>query len=111
MRVARRLLIGGRVQGVGFRWFAKDAAAREGVCGYVRNLPDGRVEAFVEGDAEAVTRVEAVPALGDLITRPHERGLEERTHLRIVIHHQNFGRFHPLRKLKRGDNIGRAIEA
>ena len=58
MRVARRFLISGRVQGVGFRWFAKDAAAREGVCGFVRNLPDGRVEAFVEGDAEAVTRVE-----------------------------------------------------
>ena len=58
MRIARRLLIAGRVQGVGFRWFAKDAAAREGVCGFVRNLPDGRVEAFVEGDQEAVTRVE-----------------------------------------------------
>jgi acylphosphatase len=58
MRVARRFLIGGRVQGVGFRWFTRDAAAREGVCGFVRNLSDGRVEAFVEGDAEAVTRVE-----------------------------------------------------
>jgi acylphosphatase len=58
MRVARRLLISGRVQGVGFRWFAHDAARREGVTGWVRNLPDGRVEAYVEGDAESVTRVE-----------------------------------------------------
>jgi acylphosphatase len=58
MRVARRFLISGRVQGVGFRWFAHDAASREGVTGWVRNLPDGRVEAHVEGDAEAVTRVE-----------------------------------------------------
>ena len=58
MIVARRLLISGRVQGVGFRWFAHDAAVREGVAGWVRNLPDGRVEALVEGDAEAVTRVE-----------------------------------------------------
>jgi acylphosphatase len=58
MKVARRFLIAGRVQGVGFRWFAKDTAAREGVCGYVRNLPDGRVEAFVEGENDAVTRVE-----------------------------------------------------
>jgi len=58
MRIARRFVISGRVQGVGFRWFTKDAAVREGVTGWVRNLPDGRVEALVEGDAEAVTRIE-----------------------------------------------------
>ena len=58
MRVARRYVITGRVQGVGFRYFTQDAALREGVTGWVRNLPDGRVEALVEGDAEAVTRVE-----------------------------------------------------
>jgi acylphosphatase len=58
MRVARRFLISGRVQGVGFRWFTKDAADREGATGWVKNLPDGRVEALVEGELEAVTRVE-----------------------------------------------------
>ena len=58
MRVARRYLIRGRVQGVGFRYFARDVALREGVTGWVRNLPDGRVEARVEGELEAVTRVE-----------------------------------------------------
>ena len=58
MRIARRFVISGRVQGVGFRWFARDVAVREGVTGYVRNLPDGRVEALAEGDAESVTRVE-----------------------------------------------------
>jgi acylphosphatase len=58
MRVARRFVISGRVQGVGFRYFTQNAAAREGVTGWVQNLPDGRVEAFVEGDEEAVTRVE-----------------------------------------------------
>jgi acylphosphatase len=58
MRVARRFVVRGRVQGVGFRYFTQEAALREGVTGWVRNLPDGQVEALVEGDAEAVTRVE-----------------------------------------------------
>ena len=58
MIVARRFVITGRVQGVGFRVFAEAAAAREGTHGFVRNLPDGTVEAFVEGDQEAVDRVE-----------------------------------------------------
>ena len=58
MRIARRYLVSGRVQGVGFRYFVHAAAIREGVTGYVRNMPDGRVEALVEGDEEAVTRVE-----------------------------------------------------
>ena len=46
------------MQGVGFRFFAEAAAVREGVHGYIRNLPDGRVEALVEGAQEAVDRVE-----------------------------------------------------
>ena len=58
MQIARRFVINGRVQGVGFRWFTKDAAMREGVTGWVRNLPDGRVEALVEGDTEAVMRLD-----------------------------------------------------
>ena len=58
MRVARRFVISGKVQGVGFRWFTQDTATREGLKGWVRNLPDGRVEALLEGEDEAVTRVE-----------------------------------------------------
>jgi acylphosphatase len=46
---ARRFLIKGRVQGVGFRYFAVQAARRAGVTGRVRNLPDGAVEAIAEG--------------------------------------------------------------
>ncbi|MFL6466875.1 MAG: acylphosphatase [Pyrinomonadaceae bacterium] len=54
MAVARRLYISGLVQGVGFRYFALRVAARHQVRGYVRNLPDGRVEAFVQGNEPAV---------------------------------------------------------
>jgi len=60
MRVARRYLISGRVQGVGFRFFAEAAGQREGLQGWVRNLPDGRVEIVSEGDAEALERFERV---------------------------------------------------
>ena len=58
MRVARRYRISGRVQGVGFRYFAQSAAGREGVHGWIRNLPDGGVEALAEGDAESLERFE-----------------------------------------------------
>lgn len=64
MLIARRFVISGRVQGVGFRYFVEDVAHREGVTGYVRNLPDGRVEALVEGDLDAVTRVERAIRMG-----------------------------------------------
>jgi acylphosphatase len=58
MVVARRFLIAGHVQGVGFRFFVQDHASVEGVHGYVRNLEDGRVETVIEGDEEAVVRME-----------------------------------------------------
>jgi acylphosphatase len=58
MVVARRYLISGRVQGVGFRYFTEAAATRDGVLGWVRNLPDGRVEIAAQGDAEALARFE-----------------------------------------------------
>ena len=59
MRVARRYMISGRVQGVGYRWFTHAAAERENIHGSVRNLGDGRVEAIAEGDADAIERFEA----------------------------------------------------
>ncbi len=46
--------ISGRVQGVFFRAYTQDAARSHGVTGWVRNLPDGRVEAVFEGDDRAV---------------------------------------------------------
>ena len=72
MRVARRYVISGRVQGVGFRWFTQDAASREGVVGWVRNLPDGRVEALIEGDDESVLRMERALRRGPSSARVEE---------------------------------------
>jgi acylphosphatase len=51
MRVsAKRYLVRGRVQGVGYRYFAQGAAERLGVTGFVRNLPSGEVEVHAEAD-------------------------------------------------------------
>jgi len=55
--IAKKLVIHGRVQGVGFRFSMIDAARDAGVVGWVRNRYDGAVEAFVQGDAAAVERV------------------------------------------------------
>ena len=54
-----RLLISGRVQGVCFRVYARDEARRLGLRGWVRNLPDGRVEAMAQGDAVKLGTFEA----------------------------------------------------
>lgn len=56
---ARRYLVSGTVQGVGYRWFVRRAAADLGVVGWVRNLPDGSVEAEAAGSPEALAAFEA----------------------------------------------------
>jgi acylphosphatase len=52
--VAYRVYVSGIVQGVGYRAFTKRLAHSYGLTGWVKNLPDGRVEAFVQGDEEVV---------------------------------------------------------
>ncbi|MCS7262009.1 MAG: acylphosphatase [Aquificaceae bacterium] len=52
--IALRVFVGGVVQGVGYRAFAKRTAESYGLSGWVRNLPDGRVELFVQGSKEVV---------------------------------------------------------
>lgn len=52
--VRQRILFTGRVQGVGFRQTTCLIARHHPVTGYVRNLPDGRVEAVVEGESAAI---------------------------------------------------------
>jgi acylphosphatase len=58
MRVARRYLVRGRVQGVGFRYFTQAAAVRAGLSGWVRNNPDGTVEIAAAGEVDALERLE-----------------------------------------------------
>ncbi|HLA12767.1 MAG TPA: acylphosphatase [Pyrinomonadaceae bacterium] len=54
MKVARKFLIRGDVQGVGYRFFGQRAAARHQVVGYIRNNSDGTVEALAEGPPQNV---------------------------------------------------------
>lgn len=53
-RTARRFLVSGRVQGVGYRHFVLRAGRRLGLSGWTRNLEDGRVEILAEGAGESL---------------------------------------------------------
>ena len=57
--IARRIVVHGRVQGVGFRYSMADAAYAVGIDGWVRNRADGSVEAFVQGDPQVIERIVA----------------------------------------------------
>lgn len=59
-----RLVVEGAVQGVGFRWFARQTAQRLGVAGWVKNRADGSVEIAVGGDDERVEQFAAAMARG-----------------------------------------------
>jgi len=69
MIVARKLILSGRVQRVGFRWFALEAAQREGITGWVRNTDDRHVEILAEGEAEAMERFERAIRRGPVAAR------------------------------------------
>jgi len=60
MTAAKRYLIHGRVQGVGYRWFAQKSASDLGLTGYAKNLDDGRVEVYAVGH---VTKLEDLNGL------------------------------------------------
>jgi len=72
---ARRWLVRGRVQGVGYRAFAQRAATSLGLSGYTRNLDDGRVEVYALGPEEKLAQLGAMlysgPRWADI------RGVEE----------------------------------
>ena len=72
---AKRWLIRGRVQGVGYRYFAQRAAVELGLTGYTRNLDDGRVEVYAVGPVAKLSELAGMlhrgPRWGDV------RGVEE----------------------------------
>jgi acylphosphatase len=72
---ARRYLVRGRVQGVGYRDYAQRAAMMLGLTGYARNLDDGRVEVYASGAADKLSDLAAMlrkgPRLSDV------RGVDE----------------------------------
>jgi len=73
--IARRWLIHGRVQGVGFRYFVEREAQQLALTGYARNLDDGRVEVYAAGPPEKIAQLAGLlrvgPRWGDV------RGVEE----------------------------------
>ena len=59
-QIARRYLVSGIVQGVGFRYFMQDEAERLRLSGFVRNLRDGRVEVYAIGSPENLARLRTI---------------------------------------------------
>lgn len=66
---AVRWLVQGRVQGVGFRWFALRQAESLGITGWVRNLPDGRVEVAAQGLQHTLDQMEEALRRGPSFSR------------------------------------------
>jgi acylphosphatase len=87
---ARRFLVQGEVQGVGFRWFVAREAQRLGLRGFVRNLKDGSVEVIAAGTAEALAALERALGAGPRLARvarveksdvPHELTIPNDFHI------------------------------
>jgi acylphosphatase len=75
--IARRLVIAGRVQGVGFRYAFADEARMRGLGGWVRNRRDGRVEALVSGSVADVEAMIAWARVGPPAARVTSIDIEE----------------------------------
>jgi acylphosphatase len=61
---ARRWVVSGRVQGVGFRWYVQGRASRLGLAGWVRNLDDGSVEVVATGDQPSLASLDEIVRQG-----------------------------------------------
>ena len=69
MNEVLRIIVQGRVQGVGYRYFAEDAARGLGVAGWVRNLPGGEVEVLARVDSASKPRLLAALREGPRMAR------------------------------------------
>ena len=86
---ARRWFVRGRVQGVGYRYFAQRAAESLGVTGYARNLDDGRVEVYAVGPAKKLSELAGMLYRGPLWSDVHgvdEEQAEVREYGSFLIH-------------------------
>ncbi|MBE7557925.1 acylphosphatase [bacterium] len=66
------MLVRGDVQGVGFRYFTQRQAARMNLVGWVRNLPDGDVEVYLEGEEDDIRRMIQILSRGPDYARVDE---------------------------------------
>jgi acylphosphatase len=76
-KIAKRWLIGGTVQGVGFRYFAQKKATALGVVGWARNLEDGRVEVYAVGTPDRLSDLAAALHGGPLMSEVHSMEEQE----------------------------------
>ena len=67
--LAKRFHVSGRVQGVGYRYFAERAALRLGVRGYAKNLSDGRVEVYAIGTSAQLDKLREKLKRGPIMAR------------------------------------------
>jgi acylphosphatase len=94
-RIARRYYVSGMVQGVGYRFFAQRVAARLELPGYVKNLRDGRVEAYVIGEpaslAEFRAELERGPSYASVsCVTENDAQLDDRYASRFSIEHDSW---------------------
>ncbi|MBN2009930.1 acylphosphatase [candidate division KSB1 bacterium] len=69
MNKAAHITVTGIVQGVGFRWFVERGAKKLGLCGYVKNVPNGNVEIDVEGDEGLIIELIQMVKVGNSHSR------------------------------------------
>jgi len=85
---AVRIVVSGRVQGVGFRWWLARKAEQLSICGWVRNLPDGSVEIVAAGAPKSLSELERHAAAGPRSARVEHVDKSDVPHHMIV--HKSF---------------------